>query len=203
MFNLIVLIVLVVSGLIGWARGATREIMTVLAFLLAAMFAVATLGFTAPIARATIHPDWIANPIALILVFIVAYVALRIAGGVLVHRVRTAEHLGALDRAVGLGFGVIRALVLLGAFNIILNLATREERMPHWISGAFLYPLTSVSAQILKEFVPEGRAMAGRVSPVIEKAVTGSSESKGDKTPQEGANGTQQPAPARQLENSR
>jgi membrane protein required for colicin V production len=207
-FDLIVLIVLVASGLIGWARGATREIMTVLAFLLAAMFAVATLGLSGALARQTIHPEWMANGVALIVVFIIVYVALRVAGGIISHRVKTAEHLGAVDRAVGVGFGVVRAFVLLGAFNIVLNLATPADRMPHWISGALLYPLTNVCGKVLKAFAPQGKAVAGKVAPAIEDAVRGRSDgaSKGvetDKTQEkDGAPPRKPPAP-RQVEKSR
>ena len=178
MFDLIVLVVLVVSGLIGWARGATREILTVLAFLLAAMVAMATLGLSGAIARHTLHPEWFANGVALIVVFIIVYVGLRVAGGVIAHRVKSAEHLGALDRAVGLGFGVVRAFVLLGVFNIGLNLATPSDRMPHWISGALLYPLTSVCGNVLKAFAPQGKAVAGKVAPAIENAVRGKSDTE-------------------------
>ena len=177
MFDLIILAVLVVSGLIGWSRGATREILTVLAFLLAAMFAVATLGFSGSLFRHAVHPEWLANGVALIVVFIIVYVGLRVAGGIVAHRVKTAEHLGALDRAVGLAFGVLRAFVLLGAFNIVLNLATPTDRMPHWISGSVLYPLTTVCGNVLKAFAPEGKAMAGKVAPAIESAVRGKSDS--------------------------
>jgi membrane protein required for colicin V production len=196
MFDLIVLVVLVVSGVIGWARGATREILTVLAFLLAAMFAVASLGISGALARHTIHPEWAANAVALIVVFIVVYVGLRVAGGVIAHRVRTAEHMGSLDRAVGLGFGAVRALVLLGAFNIVLNLATPSDRMPHWISGAILYPLTTVSANVLRAFAPEGKAVAGKVAPAIEKAVRGDSDGAGSDNAGKGAAGGSKPGPS-------
>lgn len=180
MFDLIVLVVLIVSGLIGWARGATREILTVLAFLLAAMIAVGTLGLSGAVARHTVHPEWLANGVALIVVFIIAYVALRIAGGILAQKVKTHEHLGVVDRSVGVGFGVVRALVLLGAFNIVLNLATPSDRMPHWISGAVLYPLTNVCAKVLKAFAPQGKAVAGKVAPAIEDAVRGKSDNTDD-----------------------
>lgn len=199
MFDLIVLVVLVVSGLIGWARGATREILTVLAFLLAAMFAVATLGLSGAVARHTIHPEWLANGVSLIVVFIIAYVALRIAGGVMASKVKTHEHLGPVDRAVGVGFGIIRALVLLGAFNIVLNLATPADRMPHWISGAFLYPLTSVSAKVLKAFAPSGKAVAGKVAPAIEDAVRGKNETQTTKTVED----QREPAPAKPVSKDR
>jgi membrane protein required for colicin V production len=179
-FDLIVLVVLIVSGLIGWARGATREILTVLAFLFAAMIAVGTLGLSGALARHTIHPEWLANGVALIVVFTIAYVGLRIAGGILAQKVKTHEHLGVVDRSVGVGFGVVRALVLLGAFNIVLNLATPADRMPHWISGAVLYPLTNVCAKVLKAFAPQGKAVAGKVAPAIENAVRGKTDGADD-----------------------
>lgn len=212
MFDLIVLVVLVVSGLIGWARGATREIVTVLSFLVAAILTVATLGVTGAIARSMVHPDWLGTALGGLVFFVVAYVALRIGGSLIVQRVKAAEHLGTLDRAVGVGFGIIRAFVLLGAFNILLTLATPADRMPTWISGAFFYPLTNVCAKVLKAFAPEGKAMAGKIGPAVEKAVrtddaakdtTGRDKSDGDNGSEKGYGDAQRKRLDDQVEKSR
>jgi membrane protein required for colicin V production len=50
-----------VSGLAGLARGATREISTVVALLSAAIISVFALRITGPLAHKAIHAAWLAN----------------------------------------------------------------------------------------------------------------------------------------------
>lgn len=176
MFDLIVLLILGVSALVGFLRGALRETITVLAFVIAAVLAILLLRFTGPIFRAVIHIDWLASSLAILVIFLAAYIALRVAGGQLVDRIKKTKSLSALDRTVGVGFGLVRALVALGLFNIVFHIATPPERTPKWVTEANLYPLTEVSADALRALAPNGSAIARRVGPAIENAV-----SEGDK----------------------
>ena len=128
MFDLIILLVLAVSAFVGFVRGAVREVVTVVAFVLSVLIAVFLLRFTTPLFRHAIHPDWLASAAALIVIFLAAYIALRVAGGQLTDKVKNTRHLGTFDRVVGLGFGLVRALVTLGLFNIVFQIATPPER---------------------------------------------------------------------------
>lgn len=171
LFDYVALAILALSGLVGFFRGAAREMITVLAFLAAAALAIFGLRFTGPMARQTIDPDWAANVGAVLFVFVIAYVILRLIGSALARRIQTAQVIGTLDRSIGLGFGLVRALAVLGAFNLLFNAATPPERVPRWISGAVLYPLTTSAAQVLKAFAPKGLVMAGRFKPALDDAL--------------------------------
>ncbi|WP_374570113.1 CvpA family protein [Phenylobacterium sp.] len=177
LFDIIALSLLVVSGIAGFVRGATREMVTVLALVLAAFACVYALRYTGPIARHAIHPDWMGNVGAMLAVFVVVYIVLRLLGGMLAKKIQDTEGLSFLDRSIGLGFGLLRALVVLGAFNLAFNAATPPERVPQWISGAALYPLTAGAARVLKAFAPKGLDMAGKLKPAIADAVR---DGKGD-----------------------
>jgi membrane protein required for colicin V production len=142
---------LLVSAIIGFTRGATRELMTVLAFLLAAILAIICLRFTAPLGRAMIDPDWAGVGIALLFVFGLAYIALRLLGATLERQVR--------------------ALVLLGGFSLLFNMATPPESAPRWVTSGVFYPLADASGRILKAFAPDGFEVARTVAPRVEKAV--------------------------------
>lgn len=171
LFDFIVVLILAVSALVGFVRGATREVVTVLAFILAVLVSLLALRFSGPLFRGAIDPDWAANGLAILVVFAAAYILLRVAGGAMTRGVHSTRALGTLDRAVGVGFGLIRGLVLLGVFNLAFNAATPAERVPRWIKDAALYPLSSFSARLLIALAPQGSAVAGRVAPVLEKAV--------------------------------
>lgn len=170
-FDFIAVLVLAVSALVGFIRGATREVMTVLAFTLAVVIAIFALRFSGPLFRSSINPDWAANALAMLVVFAAAYILLRVIGASLTRGIHNTRALGTLDRVIGVGFGLIRGLVLLGVFNLAFNAATPPERVPRWITEAALYPLSSFSARLLVALAPQGSAVAGRVAPVLEDAV--------------------------------
>lgn len=171
LFDLIALCIILGSALIGYVRGAIREVMTILAFFLAALIAIFALRFTGPLGRKLIDPDWAATALAVVLSFVLAYIAIRLTGSFLTKKIHRIETLGALDRSAGVGFGLIRALVLLGVFYLVFNAATPPERVPRWISHAALYPLAKLSASGLRALAPEGSAVAHRLGPSLEKAV--------------------------------
>ncbi len=176
-FDLIVIMLLAVSGLIGCLRGATREVLTVLAFVLAVLVALFGLRFSGPLFRHWTHPAWLANSLAAIVVFAVVYIGARLATAKLVNNVRQADHLSLLDRVIGLGFGLVRGLILLGVFQLIFHAATPPERMPKWISQAVLYPLAVDSAKVLRALAPQGSLVANRLAPALQNAVTETSDS--------------------------
>jgi membrane protein required for colicin V production len=188
-FDLFAGLVLVVSAAVGWIRGASREVATVAAIIIAAIVAVAALRFTGGVARHAIHTPWLANIAAILLVFAAVYILLRVMAGALTRRIHQTRGLGGVDRAVGAGFGVARALVILGLANLTINAITPPDRMPSWISGSLLYPVSAISAKALKAFAPHGADLAKRMAPVVTNAIA----SPGDASENQDYNGA--PAP--------
>ena len=176
MFDLAAGLVLVVSVLVGWLRGATREVTTVAALVLAAIVAVFALRFSGPISRHAIHTPWLANIAAILLVFVAVYILLRVAAGAVTRRIQQTSGLGGVDRTIGAGFGAARAFVVLGLANLTINAIMPADRMPTWISGALLYPVSTASGRALKAFAPQGAKLASQVYPVVGNAITSSSD---------------------------
>lgn len=172
LFDLAAGLVLIVSVLVGWIRGAAREVATVVALIIAAVVALFALRFSGPVARQAIHTPWLANIAAILIVFAAVYILLRVMAGALTRRIHQTSGLGGLDRMVGAGFGAVRALVVLGLANLTVTAIMPADRMPTWISGALLYPVSSVSASALKAFAPRGADLARQVYPVVGKAIT-------------------------------
>jgi len=170
LFDVIALIVLVISGLVGFSRGAVRELVTVLAFGIAALASVFMLPLAGPLARQTVHPDWAANALAVVVVFVIVYIVFRLAGGWVTARLHSQAALGTLDRMIGLGFGVIRALIFLGVFYLVFNAATPPELTPRWIANARLLPIAKASAGAIETLAPKGMKAAGRFGPALERA---------------------------------
>jgi membrane protein required for colicin V production len=182
-FDYAVIAILAFSALVGFWRGAAREIVTVLAFVLAALSALFGLRYVAPIGRAGIDPDWAGEVVAAVAVFLVVYIVLRLMGAALARRVKDSQVMGPLDRSIGLGFGLVRAVVFLGALNLLFHAATPSDRIPPWISQATLYPMTTAAGRALAAVAPKGLAMARRAKPAVDEVVK---DSAGDRRQPQG-----------------
>jgi membrane protein required for colicin V production len=183
LFDLIAIGILLVSGLIGFTRGAVRELVTVFAFTLAALASVYLLPITGPLMRDLMEPRWAANAAAVVTTFVIAYIALRVAAHWLTARLHEQAALGAIDRTIGVAFGVLRALVFLGVFYLVFNMATPSELVPRWISEGRLYPVARVSARLIEAVAPQSLKASRRLGPVLERVVT-----DGDNTTGSGPN---------------
>jgi membrane protein required for colicin V production len=179
-FDILAGLLLLASALFGYLRGATREVTTVVALILAVVIAVAGLRYAGPLVGHFIHAAWLANAAAALGLFILAYVGLRMAGGVLIRGVRRTETLSGLDRTLGFGVGLIRGLVVLGAFALLISAATPAERRPDWFMNARLYPVAMASAGMLRVLAPKGMAVFHDVAPAMADAVGGKNRSDGD-----------------------
>jgi membrane protein required for colicin V production len=176
LYDVIILVILGSSALIGFVRGALREVMTVLAFVGAVAASLFALRVTGPIARHLIEPAWAGAVAAVLVVFVAAYIVIRVLGAGLQNRVHQTTALGAIDRSIGVGFGLLRGLVAIGVFHLVFHAATPEDRVPQWISHATLYPLSKTCAKALSKPAPEGSAVAGRLGPHLGDAVRKGSE---------------------------
>jgi membrane protein required for colicin V production len=185
-FDIIAGVILLVSAVVGFARGASRELTSALSFIAAAIIALLGLRITGPLFRSLMDPDWAATAAAILVLFVIAFIGLRMLGAALTKTLHADAALGTLDRLMGLAFGLIRGLVVLGVFNLVFNMATPPDRVPSWVSKSALYPLSTASARVLKVFAPKGTALAGKLAPAIEDAVhDGASDKPSDGKPGE------------------
>jgi membrane protein required for colicin V production len=169
-FDFIAGAIFLISGLVGLVRGATREVVTVVAFIAAAVTAIFALRLSGPLARHFVHTAWLANIAAFIVVFVIVYIIVRLVGGRLIRGVRQTR-LSSLDRILGFAIGLARGAVAVGLLVILIRAATPPERAPHWFTHAKVYPLASAAGSALRAFAPKGMEMAKRVAPTVENAI--------------------------------
>jgi Uncharacterized membrane protein, required for colicin V production len=170
-FDLIVLGLLLVSGAVGFARGAVREVAALVALVAAGFLAVFGLPVSAPLVREVVRPDWLGAVAALILVFAATYVGLRLIGAALAKRVQATDVAGALDRSVGLLIGLARGLLVLGALFLMFDAATPEDIRPRWITGAATWPLAGEMGDLIAGLAPRGMDLAASLGPAFDNAV--------------------------------
>ncbi|QTN18816.1 CvpA family protein [Brevundimonas sp. AJA228-03] len=170
-FDAFALLVILASAAAGWVRGGTREIITLLSFVLAAFLALVALPLTAPIGRALVNPDWAGSITAAIGSFLLVYFGIRIFGSILSKQAQAHPTLGGIDRLVGIVVGAGRALVLLGTIHLVIVAAMPGERTPKWLSEATLRPLSAGAARAIQIILPGIGRGADAISPVVDSSV--------------------------------
>lgn len=170
-FDIIAGLLLLTCVVTGVVRGAVREVVGVTSFILAVLASLAGLRFSGPVFRGFIDPAWMGTTLAVLAVFGATYLVLRLLGAGMTRRVQGQAAFGALDRAIGAGFGLIRALLLLGMFNLLFSLVSGGGG-PTWVREARLFPLTEASGKVLKVFAPKAGDLGGRIVPAVRKMVT-------------------------------
>lgn len=159
-FDLLALALLLVAGLNGLAKGGVREVVGLIAFALSALIAAYALPLSAPLARKLVQPDWAALAAAVGAVFLLTFFCLKAFTAIIVSQLHRSQGLGALDRTAGLAFGVGRALVVLGLFELTLSAVAPGDAAPKWVTEAKLYPLARASGKLMGVVAPHGADLA-------------------------------------------
>lgn len=173
LFDGIVIAILVISSLLAFLRGFTSEVLSILAWVVAALAALWLFPYATPIFRGFISPDWLAAVAAALAIFIVAYLLVaaftaRWAG----HLLGLFEQAEMLDKALGLLFGFARGLLIVTvAYLFFAWLVPNPAEQPDWIRNARLRPMVESSAATLFTLAPTEpvrRTLPRRDAPVYQ-----------------------------------
>lgn len=167
-YDLFAFVVILFSALAGWVRGGAREVITFFSFILAALIALIALPVTGPVGRDVFDPDWIGTVLAAVITFLLVYFGVRLIGTLAGRSLQNSDRLSSLDRTVGVAFGVIRALVLLGVVHLIVFASSGSpERAPGWLTNAAVFPVSEGSARAIQTILPGIGRAADSVTPVV------------------------------------
>jgi membrane protein required for colicin V production len=151
--DLIVLVVIGVSGLFAFARGFVREALSIGAWVASGFVALYGFPYARPLARDLIGNPTIADIAAAAVLFLGALVILTLATAALASRVKGSS-LSALDRTLGFVFGLVRGAVIACLAWLVMAWASPESEWPDWAREARLKPFLATGAETLKSLVP-------------------------------------------------
>jgi membrane protein required for colicin V production len=195
-FDVFAILVILASAAAGWVRGGTREIITLLSFVLAAFLALVSLPLTSRIGRALIETGWIGTIAAAIVTFLILYFGIRMAGSFLSKRAQAHPTLGGVDRIIGIFVGTGRSLVLLGAIHLVVVAALPGAKTPSWLTDAKLRPVSAGAARAIQIILPGIGRGADAITPVVDSSVRrGFSDDGALPKPQTGNTSPADPAP--------
>lgn len=154
-FDLVVVAVLVISGIIAFFRGFVHEVLAIGAWVGAALATLYGLPHLRPVAREYIPLTWAADLAAGAAIFLIVLMVLALMTRALSRRVQNSA-LGALDRSLGFLFGLARgALVVAVGFLVVAWLWPDPDDRPAWMAEARSLPLVEDGARVVGSLMPE------------------------------------------------
>lgn len=159
--DIIVLLLVAGSAVLGGVRGFVTEVLSLMAFLL---IVLALKLFHAPLTHALLGTIGTATGAAVLAFAVIAgltYFGGRLVANGVGRRVRTSV-IGPVDRALGFGFGALKGLIIasLAFLLVVLVLDTIHggpRERPMWLTRARVYPLLSVTSASVADFVDRRR----------------------------------------------
>ncbi len=153
-FDMAVIGVLLISGIIAFARGFVRELLSIAGFILAALASLWSYPELRPGARGAIDPDWLADGAVIIGVFLAVYIGVTIVTSSISRIIQNSERVGFFDRMLGFVFGIARGLILAALALTIYQAAFTPEDQPEWLANAVTYDVVDQTATAIRDLLP-------------------------------------------------
>ena len=159
--DILVVLIIIVSALLAFGRGAAREVLGIGAWVGAGVATFFAFPHTRPIARDLIPSSMlIADVVAGLAVFIVVLVILTFINQIISGRIQRSRG-GALDRTLGFIFGLLRGAALVCIAYMLFGSVVQRSEWPPWVDEARTLPYITQGVAALREVVPEEVADEG------------------------------------------
>jgi membrane protein required for colicin V production len=159
-FDVAAILVVGLSVLVAFLRGAIRELLTIGTWLGAGVVAFYGFPYARELARRTIETEWLADAAALCVVFVVPLIGFKVAAAVLTEHVPGGS-VETVDRMAGAVFGIARGALVVCVVYLGLTILIAPEDHPDWVKNALVLPYVKDGAALLSRLMPDDIAARG------------------------------------------
>ncbi len=154
LLDILLLVVMLISGMLAMIRGFMREVLSIGAWIMAALVTLYSFPRVMPIAQSYISSKMVATGVAvggvfLLTLLIVSIITVRISDMILDSRV------GALDRTLGFLFGLGRGLIIVVVAFLFFAWLVPDRSQPEWVRGAKSKVVLQSTGQWLISMLPD------------------------------------------------
>jgi membrane protein required for colicin V production len=150
----VVLGLLAVSAMFACARGFLREVLGIMGSILAIFVALYGHDFVYPFWQGIFRSPLAAHIASYLSLFMGVLLVFSVSTYRLIKLVDDGA-LNTMDKAMGLGFGLLRGVVILAlSYLIIMSFVEKQEDMPSWLAGAYSTPYIKEAAVVLIALLP-------------------------------------------------
>lgn len=152
--DVVILVITAISALIALCRGLVKEVLSIVGWILAAVTVFYMLPILTPIAQNYIASSMMASIVTSLVVLIVFYIVWLLSTDKLIGKIRSSK-LSALDRILGLLFGVVRACLIVILFNILVSWILPEESKEGMFKDSRYFTIAGEFAKPIEGLIPE------------------------------------------------
>ena len=154
LLDILLLVVMLISGMLAMIRGFMREILSIGAWIVAALVTLYTYSRALPIAQGYFSSNTVAaavtvGTIFLLTLLIVSVITVRVSDLILDSRV------GALDRTLGFLFGLGRGLIIVVVAFLFFAWLVPDRSQPEWVRTAKSKVVLQSTGQWLISMLPD------------------------------------------------
>jgi membrane protein required for colicin V production len=158
LLDIVLIVVMLISGLLAMVRGFMREVLSIVAWVLAAAATLYAYAKLLPVATGYFNSGIVAKAVIIGGVFlttlvVVSIVTVRISDMVLDSRV------GALDRTLGFLFGLGRGLIIVVVAFAFFEWLVPAKSQPSWVTDAKSKVFLTNTAEWLRSMSPDLEAL--------------------------------------------
>jgi membrane protein required for colicin V production len=152
--DIAVIVILLLSALLAFARGLVREVLSVGAWVGAAFATLYLFPHVLPTVQGFVAKELVAKAVTGLGIFMVTLVLLSIISHQLSKGVRQSA-LSAVDRSLGFVFGIVRGAVIVCLAYLSLAWVFPPPEQPKWLRDARTMPVIQSGAEMLRNLVPD------------------------------------------------
>lgn len=154
LFDLVVLIVTVLSALLSFFRGFIREVLSLGAWITSSIATMYLFPDVAMMVKPYIQNTVIASGFAAMGTFMCFLMTFSILNSIIMRYVKKGSEIGLMDNGLGLIFGVFRAALLLSLAYFSAMFVMSEEKFPQWAQEAKTRPYVAMGARVIEKIAP-------------------------------------------------
>lgn len=153
--DLAVIAIVALSGLLAFVRGMVKEFFSLVGWIAGGLAVLFGLPLASPYVRQVIPIKIAADVVAGLAIFILVIVIVAILTTRISDKVKESSF-GALDRSLGLLFGLFRGFILVSLAYILLVLTFGDtENEPDWMAEAQTKPALTIGGCTLLHIAPD------------------------------------------------
>jgi membrane protein required for colicin V production len=154
LLDLILLVVMLISGLLAMIRGFMREVLSIAAWLIAAIVTLWAYPRLSPVVHHYFNSKMVSIALTVGVVFLVTLLVVSIAT-VKISDMVLDSRVGALDRTLGFLFGLGRGLIIVVVAFIFFAWLVPPKARPTWVQNAKSRVVLEATGNWLRSLLPE------------------------------------------------
>ena len=152
--DIVILIMVGISGLIALSRGLIKEVLSIIGWVLSGFAVVWLLPVFTKITRQYINSGLISGSVSAVFILILFMVIWIIVTDNVVSKIRNSK-LSGLDRILGLFFGIMRAFLLIVLVYILISWCMPEKSQPEFMQKSKYFQIAGSFAKPIESLIPQ------------------------------------------------